>query len=241
MGSGHWSSLESGEAPSCECARVAGCAHGGVVLRPPTSCSSCLYRRDGPVHAGRVSHPFLRRELVSLLQDLQVRALHLQVLRVLTALNMVANALSWVDPLNTEWTLPTSAFEDILRWAGPLEVDLMASLVNHRLPKWVSAFPHPGALAVDCQSFDWAAFGSLYLFPPTAMIPQLLDLILACPMTPVTLVVIVPWQPHETWFPPLFQRARGRGSFGTRWAPPHAGPLYFSPTGPERQLPAPCH
>ena len=125
---------------------------------------------------------------MSLLQDLQVRALHLQVLRVPTALNLVADALSQVDPLNTEWTLPTLAFEDVLRWAGPLEVDLMASPVNHRLPKWVSAFPHPGALAVDCRSFDWAAFGSLYLFPPTAMIPLLLHLILACP---VTLMVIV--------------------------------------------------
>ena len=117
------------------------------------------------------THSFaLRRKLVSLLTDLQDHALHFQVLRVPTALNVVADALSRVDSLNTEWTLTHSAFEDVLRWAGPFEVDLMASPVNYRLSKWVSAFPHPGSLAVDCRSFDWAAFGSLYLFPPPAMI-----------------------------------------------------------------------
>ena len=99
----------------------------------------------------------LRLELRSLLLELQKRSLHVQVLRVPTALNVVADALSRVDPLNTEWTLPQTAFEDVLRWAGLLEVDLMACPVNHRLPKWVSAFPHPEALAVDCESFDWSA------------------------------------------------------------------------------------
>ena len=146
----------------------------------------------------------LRQELIALLSALQARDLTFQVLRVPTALNVVADALSRAEPLNTEWTLPQLSFEAILRWAGPLEVDLMASPINHRLPRWVSAFPHPDALAVDCRSIDWAAFRSLYLFPPSAMLPQLLHRILECP---ARLVVVVPWKPHEPWFPPLLQGA----------------------------------
>ena len=80
----------------------------------------------------------------------------------------------------------------------------MALPINHRLPRWVSAFPHPDAMAVDCRSIDWAAFRSLYLFPPSAMLPQLLHRILECP---ARLVVVVPWKPHEPWFPPLLQGA----------------------------------
>ena len=96
----------------------------------------------------------LRQELIALLSALQARDLTFQVLRVPTALNVVADALSRAEPLNTEWTLPQLSFEAILRWAGPLVVDLMASPINHRLPRWVSAFPHPDALAVDCRSID---------------------------------------------------------------------------------------
>ena len=146
----------------------------------------------------------LWKELIALLSALQARYLTFQVLRVPTPLNVVADALSRSEPLNTEWTLPQLSFGAILRWAGPLEVDLMASPINHRLPRWVSAFPHPDAMAVDCRSIDWAAFRSLYLFPPLAMLPQLLHRILECP---ARLVVVVPWKPHEPWFPPLLQGA----------------------------------
>ena len=148
--------------------------------------------------------PTLRRELVDLLDECQSRNLWFQVLRIPTSLNVVADALSRQTPLNTEWTLPRPVFEVVHRWAGLLRVDLMASPVNHSLPMWVSAFPYPAAEAVDCRSIDWDAFGSSYLFPPSAMIPQLLQKILSCC---TLLVVIVPWSPHEPWFPPLFQRA----------------------------------
>ena len=47
-----------GTTTSCQRSRTTGCSTGGVVLRPPPSGSSDLYRQqDGSVHAGRVSHP----------------------------------------------------------------------------------------------------------------------------------------------------------------------------------------
>ena len=152
----------------------------------------------------RARSPSLRQELLTFLLEVVSRNLWFQVLRVPTALNVVADALSREAPLNTEWTLPQAAFADILRWEGPLEVNLMASPVNHRLPRWVSPFPHPDALAVDCRSIDWNTFGSFYLFPPPAMLPQLLHLILSCRSRRV---VVIPWRPHNPSFPPLLQGA----------------------------------
>ena len=142
----------------------------------------------------RARSPSLRQELLAFLSEVVSQNLWFQVLRVPTALNVVADALSREEPLNTEWTLPRAAFADVLRWSGPLEVDLMASPVNHRLPRWVSPFPHPDALAVDCRSIDWNAFRSFYLFPHPAMLPQLLHLILSCMSQRV---VVVPWRPHH--------------------------------------------
>ena len=174
------------------------------------SVSSRTTRRFGTPWAlasCRARSPCLCQELLAFLSEVVSRNLWFQVLRVPTALNVVADALSREEPLNTEWTLPElpwAAFADILRWAGPLEVDLIVSPVNHRLPRWVSPFPHSDALAVDCRSIDWNAFGSFYLFPPPVMLPQLLHLILSCRSRRV---VVIPWRPYDPWFPPLLQGA----------------------------------
>ena len=121
--------------------------------------SLCVFTDDETVHYAlascRACSLSLRQELLAFLSEVVSWNLWFQVLRVPTALNVVADALSREETLNTEWTLPHSAFNDVLPWASLLEVDQMVSPVNHHLPRWVSSFPHPDALAVDCQSIDW--------------------------------------------------------------------------------------
>ena len=53
----------------------------------------------------------LRQELLALLLEVVSRNLWFQVLRVPTALNVVADALSHAEPLNSEWTLSRPAFK----------------------------------------------------------------------------------------------------------------------------------
>ena len=95
----------------------------------------------------------LREELKGLLHDTIRRQVFVHPLRIPTTLNVVADGLSRLEPLNTEWTLPPETFQAILRWAGPLQVDLLASPTNYRLPQWVSLFPHPDAVACNCLKF----------------------------------------------------------------------------------------
>ena len=189
-----------------QCPRVAGRSPCGV-LPPARPLAPRLHRQwDGPLHFGILPHSVSDSASgtrgpvggVPIAEPVIPGSLDTHVPQ------RPGDALSRQTPLNTEWTLPRPVFEVVHRWAGPQRVDLMASPVNHHLPRWVSAFPHPAAEVVDCRSVDWDAFGSSYLFPPSAMIPQLLQKILSCR---TLLVVIVPWSPHEPWFPPLFQRA----------------------------------
>ena len=60
----------------------------------------------------------MRHEMIALLAKLQTQNLWFQVLRIPTTLNVVADALSCEDPLNTEWTLPQPVFGVVYRWAG---------------------------------------------------------------------------------------------------------------------------
>ena len=122
-----------------------------------------------------------------------------------TTLNVVADGLRCLEPLNTEWTLPPEAFSAILRWADPLQVDLLASPTNYRLPQWVSLFPHPDAVACNCLSIDWNGFASIYAFPPVGLIPTLLPFIRGYRGR---LVLVAPWDPQAPWLLFLLQQAR---------------------------------
>ena len=140
----------------------------------------------------RTKSTTLREELKSLLNYTVGRRIIMHPLRIPTELNVVADGLSCLEPANTEWTLPKNAFQAILRWAGPPQVDIMASAANHQLPLWVSPFPHPYAIACDCLGIDWNAFDNIYVLstnqhdtrtnPPH---PQLSGTVGAdCPMGP---------------------------------------------------------
>lgn len=47
--------------------------------------------------------------------------------------NVSADLLSRTEPVSTEWTLTQEVFEEILRWHGPLQVDLFATPENAKL------------------------------------------------------------------------------------------------------------
>ena len=60
-------------------------------------------------------------------------------------LNATADALSKDAPAATEWTLSSEIFQAIIRWSGPLGVDLMATPFNTQLPQFVFPYAHPEA------------------------------------------------------------------------------------------------
>ena len=89
------------------------------------------------------------------------------------------------------------------RW-GPHSVDLMASAVNHQLPRYISHLPDAGAFAVNL--FLWApgrdvALG-LYCFPPVKRIGRVLQW---AQQFDIMLTMVVPDWPSQPWWPLLLR------------------------------------
>ena len=74
---------------------------------------------------------------------------------------------------SAEWCLDQYFFKLIIKSLGTCKVDLFASRLNHRLEKYVSRFPDPGACAVDAFNYDWST-ERLYIFPPFRLLGKVM-------------------------------------------------------------------
>ena len=113
--------------------------------------------------------------------------------------NLIADFLSRGRVLPSEWTLHPMVMDQIIRTIGPLQVDLFASALNARLPKYCSRVQDPAAWRIDAFSFQWKGFRG-YAFPPISLIPRILRKIRE---DQARVVLIAPWWPRRNWFPEL--------------------------------------
>ena len=110
--------------------------------------------------------------------------------------NLIADFLSRGRVLPSEWTIHRQVLARILRSFGPLDVDLFASALNARLPRYCTKALDPRAWRTDAFSFRWEGFRG-YAFPPIALIPKVL---LKVRQDQAFLILIAPWWPKRTWF-----------------------------------------
>ena len=101
-------------------------------------------------------------------------------------------------------SLPQDIFNELVKWRGPLQVDLMANATNKKLPLYVS--PHPDQDAVDHNALqiDWNKWSQIYIFPPIWLIPLVMQKLEAYRQHGL---LILPWAPTEPWFPTILQRS----------------------------------
>ena len=113
--------------------------------------------------------------------------------------NLITDFLSRGRVLPSEWTLHPMVMDQIVRTLGPLQVDLFASALNARLPRYCSRVQDPAAWRIDAFSFQWKGFRG-YAFPPISLIPRILRKIRE---DQARVVLIAPWWPRRNWFPEL--------------------------------------
>ena len=89
--------------------------------------------------------------------------------------------------------------DQIVRTFGPLQVDMFASALNARLPRYCSRVQDPAAWRIDAFSFQWKGFRG-YAFPPISLIPRILR---KSWEDQARVVLIAPWWPRRNWFPEL--------------------------------------
>lgn len=70
---------------------------------------------------------------------------------------------------NNEWSLLTQVFRELVAWSFLPEVDLFASLVNAKLPRFCTNWDHPRATLVDALTAK-RDFQTAYTFPTVPLI-----------------------------------------------------------------------
>ena len=84
--------------------------------------------------------------------------------------NVTADRLSSRHQILTnEWSLHKDICQMIWRKWGTPEVDLFATWINSKLPRYVSPVPDPQAWAIDAMAINWNN-RFVYAYPPTKLI-----------------------------------------------------------------------
>jgi hypothetical protein len=115
-------------------------------------------------------------------------------------LNTGADALSRSSPIQGEWTLDLSSFCLICNELGVPEVDLFASRGNSKVPRFISPYPDPKAIATDAFATDWNRWNFVYLFPPVGLLPKVLQKLR---LFKGKAALVAPFWPQAAWFTPL--------------------------------------
>lgn len=103
-----------------------------------------------------------------------------------------------------EYFVSEEAMEVIQKNFGTLDIDLFASRMNHRLPKFITRWPDPQASGTDAFSIPWKK--RCLIHPPPKLISRCLQKIRAD--SPQTAVLITPPWKTQMWFPLVSKMAR---------------------------------
>lgn len=120
--------------------------------------------------------------------------------------NCEADAESRTENDDTEWSLDTNIFNTIRETFPELTVDLFASRLNNKLPKYVSRRPDPNAFAIDAFSLTWNN-GFYFMFPPFSLLPRILQKI---EEDKASALLIAPLWPTQSWWPSLLHLVAGQ-------------------------------
>ena len=116
--------------------------------------------------------------------------------------NILADHLSRLDkPLNTEWPLDQTVANCIFQMLSFPNVDLFATLFNHKHPLYVSTLPDNQAFVIDTLSMNWNNLHA-YAFPPAILIPSILK---RFHQSQCRIVLIAPLWLQSPWFSEVLQ------------------------------------
>jgi len=116
--------------------------------------------------------------------------------------NTTADTASRIFSDNTEWSLDTKVFAELVVKFGKFSIDLFASRLNSKLDNYVAWKPDPCAVFIDAFSREWSRFPNFYAFPPFSIIMRCLQKIT---VEEAQGVLITPLWPTQPWFPKLMK------------------------------------
>ena len=102
------------------------------------------------------------------------KRIQVQMFRVAGKQNVLADSLSRGTVAPSEWELDPRDFDWISRACPNLEIDMMATPFNTKLPLFICPFDHPRAVASDALLVEWDRWSKIYIFPPEGLLPKVM-------------------------------------------------------------------
>lgn len=150
---------------------------------------------------GGTKSPSLCMKTWTFIHWLRTRDITLVAVHVRGVENSKADYLSRVFATALEWQLHTSVVSQLfLMWGRP-NIDLFATSQNAQLPTFCARYPEPEAFQVDALQMDWSGISG-YAFPPTSLIPLVLEKIRT---QDCEVILIAPMWPRRSWYPQLLE------------------------------------
>ena len=115
--------------------------------------------------------------------------------------NILADKASRVFDVNTEWSLDKSVYDRIERHFFKFDIDLFASRLNAKHPRYASWKPDPNASFVDSFLSSWAEL-NFYAFPPFSMLMRTVTKI---ENESARGVLVCPVWATQPWFPQVMR------------------------------------
>ena len=97
---------------------------------------------------------------------------------------------------NLEWELSQKLYERIVQTFGRPQIDLFATRLNKKEPRYVSWNPDPEAFMIDAFSIRWSN-EYFYAFPPFSCVGRAIAK--ACEEKAAG-ILVVPWWPTQPWW-----------------------------------------
>lgn len=164
----------------------------GILLRiDNTTAIACINKM------GSVQFPHLNKISREIWEWCQERNIHIYASYIKSKDNVIADQESRNTNIDTEWELSTLKFNLICIKFGQPNIDLFASRINNKCPKYVSWKRDPYAFNVDAFTLNWSNY-FFYAFPPFAIITRCLQKIRN---EKAKGILVFPLWPSQPWYP----------------------------------------
>ncbi|MCG8045731.1 MAG: hypothetical protein JAY66_08610 [Candidatus Thiodiazotropha taylori] len=169
--------------------------HTVLIRSDNTTVVQCI-NKQGSTKSVQMCYQTWNLWQLAIANNIVLKAAHLAGTR-----NVLADDLSRVRILPTEWSLKDSVVHRLFQvWGQPL-VDLFASEMNRKTEVFCTWIPSQLALATDALSIAWENMEA-YAFPPICLIPKVIQHMknFKCQM-----ILIAPHWPRRPWYTSLLQ------------------------------------
>ena len=163
-----------------------------IRIRSDNTTAVCCVQKQGSMKS--IKSNDLSRQIWNFARE---RTLWLSAQHTPGSENNEADEKSRVFRTETEWSIQDKVFGQLCKILGTPDIDLFATRLNHKVPRFCAWQPDPEAESIDAFMSNWGEEPLCYAFPPFAIISRVLQKIM---IDRAEVILVVPFWPTRPWF-----------------------------------------